>query len=47
MTDKLAISLASVLVLLIGIDALVADMSATAFILRKLIGLITYLAFWR
>lgn len=47
MTDGLAVLLGSIIVVLIGVDYIVADFEYSLFLIRKLVELAEYLAFWR
>jgi hypothetical protein len=46
-TTKAAIILAAVIILALVLDQVLNDGTATLFTLRKLVGLVEYLAFWR
>ncbi|GHE02398.1 glyceraldehyde-3-phosphate dehydrogenase [Defluviimonas sp. 20V17] len=47
MTDRLALILAALLIVLIGADFMLNNAHVTLFLVRKLAGLINYLQFWR
>lgn len=47
MTDRLALYLAGVIVVLIVLDITLNGTVALTFLLRKLVDMIDYLAFWR
>jgi len=47
MTNILAIWLGVILVVIFGADGLLNDWSFTVAVMKRLVDLITYLAFWR
>jgi uncharacterized membrane protein YobD (UPF0266 family) len=47
MTDRIALSLAVIIVLLILADVTLNGAAALTFLLRKLVDMIEYVAFWR
>jgi hypothetical protein len=47
MTDRIALILAVIIVLLILVDIVLNDAAALTFLLRKLVDMIEYVAFWR
>ena len=47
MTDKIAIALAAIIIILIGMDALFNDWHAFMFLSHEVIGLMHHIAFWR
>ena len=47
MTDRLALYLAGVIVVLILLDVALNETAALTFLLRKLVDMIEYVAFWR
>lgn len=47
MTDRLALYLAGVIVVLILLDVALNGTAALTFLLRKLVDMIEYVAFWR
>jgi uncharacterized membrane protein YobD (UPF0266 family) len=47
MTDRIALILAIIIVLLILVDVVLNDAAALTFLLRKLVDMIEYVAFWR
>jgi uncharacterized membrane protein YobD (UPF0266 family) len=47
MTDRIALILAVIIVLLILVDVVLNDAAALTFLLRKLVDMIEYVAFWR
>ncbi len=46
MTDRLAVILALIILLLIGLDILINSGNALIFLMRKLGDLINYIKFW-
>lgn len=47
MTNRIAISLGAIVLAAFLLDMIRNDMSGTLFVVRKLLDLIEYLAFWR
>ncbi len=47
MTDRIALVLAVIILLLVVLDVTVNAAEATTFLLRKLVDFIDYVAFWR
>ncbi|MFD2175083.1 hypothetical protein [Rhodobacter lacus] len=47
MTDKIAIWIATIVVLFFGIDALVFDGFSAVFLAHRMLDLIDWVAFWR